>query len=161
MPLLRRKAPRGSFEIVIQNRQTRTRISLAKLRRLTCAILRKLGWKWIGLSLVVVSDAQIRKLHYQFLKKNEPTDVLAFGKEEGLFLGDVVISIDAAKRQAPRFGKRWDEELLLYVCHGILHLMGWQDSTAAQKKRMDRKQEAVLKKVLGRKWLSKKQKLLF
>ena len=121
------------------------------------------------LSVVLAGDGEMRELHRQYLGEDSPTDVLAFSQREGMylpqdplsFLGDVVVSVDEAKRAGPRFGNRWDEELLLYLCHGILHLMGYRDSTKAGKAKMDKKQEQILGKVLGRAWRSKRRKLLF
>lgn len=160
---------RPHFEILIENRQKRTRLSQAKLLRTTRKILKLLGWRRAGLSLVLVNDGEIRRLHRQFMEDDRPTDVLAFGQMEGKFfpqigvpfLGDVVVSVERAKRMAPRFGNRWDQELVLYICHGILHLMGYRDSTLREKARMDEKQLGILRKVLGPQWRSKKQKLLF
>lgn len=156
-------------EIFIENRQKKTRISKAKLARWTEKILKLIGWKSVGLSLALVNDSEIRGLHRLFLGEDWPTDVLAFGQIEGKFipqrgipfLGDVVVSVETARRAAPQFGNRWDEELLLYVCHGILHLMGYRDSTSVKKAKMDKKQETILRKVLGKKWRSKRRKLLF
>lgn len=119
--------------------------------------------------MILTSDAQIRRFHRHFLGIDRPTDVLAFGQMEGKyfpqpripFLGDVVVSVETARRAAPQFGNRWDEESLLYVCHGILHLMGYRDSSARLKAKMDRKQEATLRKILGTLWRSKNRKRLF
>ena len=136
--------------------------------RLTEGLLRCLGWKRVSLSLVLVNEAQIQQLNRRFMGENSPTDVLAFGQTQAPFLGprrpflgDVVVSVETAKRLAPRFGNHWDEECLLYVCHGILHLMGYRDSTPKKKAQMDRRQLEVLRKVLGKKWRSKKRKPLF
>lgn len=111
----------------------------------------------------------MKRLHREFLGKNEPTDVLAFGQDdekiaswnEKPFLGDVVISVETAKRRAPEFGNRWDEELLLYLCHGLLHLMGIRDSTRREKKKMRAMEETLLRRLLGTPWRSKKPKRLF
>jgi probable rRNA maturation factor len=132
-------------------------------------MLKQLGWRRAGLSVVFVTDAQIRKLHRQYTGDDRPTDVLAFGQMEGKFfpqvsapfLGDVVVSVETARRAAPRYGNRWDQELLLYLCHGILHLMGYRDSTPRLKAKMDKKQDQMVKLLLGKAWRSKKRKRLF
>jgi len=141
--------------VAIENRTRRSRISIPKLTRLTKKILKLLQWKGPSLSVILVGDTEMRKLHRKYLGEDSPTDVLAF---EG---GDVAVSVDQAQRAGPRFGNAWDEELLLYVCHGVLHLMGWRDSTRLAKAKMDKKQEQILKKVLGPSWRSKKRKPLF
>lgn len=160
---------RSAVKITVENRQKRIPISQTKLKRWAEKILRVVGWKKVSLSIVLVRDSEIRRLHRRFMGVDEPTDVLAFGQLEGKlfpqpgipFLGDVVISIETARRAAPQFGNRWDEEVLLYLCHGILHLMGYRDSTSGRKAEMDRKQQQILKRILDGRWRSKKQKRLF
>ena len=128
-----------------------------------------MGLKGNSLSLVLVGDSEIRRYHRRFLGEDRATDVLTFEPAAGhfppggkiAFLGDVMVSVETARRVAPRFGNRWDEELLLYLCHGILHLTGFKDSTPLEKARMERRQRTVLEKVLGGRWRSKKRKLLF
>jgi len=157
------------FEITVENRQKRFSVSRPGITRWTRKILRALGWKRAGLSLVLVNEAQFRRLHRKFLGKDQASDVLAFGQREGKFfpqpgvpfLGDVVISVERAKQVASEFGNRWDEELLLYLCHGVLHLTGYRDSTPQGKARMDAKQKEILRKVLGRTWRFKRRKPLF
>jgi probable rRNA maturation factor len=157
------------FDVVIENRQKKTPVSRAKLARWVRRILKLLGWRRVALSVVLVTDAQIRKLHLQYRGEDSATDVLAFGQLEGKFfpqgrvpfLGDIVVSVETAKRVSPQYENRWDTELLVYVCHGILHLMGWRDSTPSLKAKMDRKQDQILKRLLGSQWRSKKLKRLF
>ena len=159
---------RPSFKILVDNRQKTVRLSPRKTAGWAKKILKALGWKRAALSFVFVNDSEIRRYHRQYLGIDRPTDVLAFGQIERPFppsktpfLGDIVISVETARREAPRYGHRWDEELLLYVCHGILHLMGYRDGTPPQKARMERKQKEILRKVLGSPWQSKKPKRLF
>lgn len=160
---------RTRFEIDLENRQRRTRIRRRRLLHWIEKILKELGWRRVALSVVLVNEAQIRGLHRRYLGEDRPTDVIAFGQMEGRFfpsggmpfLGDVVVSVETAKRVGPTFGNRWDRELLLYTCHGILHLMGYRDSTPSGKARMDKKQTAVLRKALGPLWRSKRLKPLF
>ena len=145
------------------------RLSKTRLLRWTRKILESAGLKGSSLSLVLMDDFGIRRYHRRFLGQDRATDVLAFEPAAGhfspggkiAFLGDVIVSVETAKRAAPRFGNRWEEELLLYICHGILHLTGFKDSTPLQKARMERRQKAVLQKVLGRRWRFRRRKPLF
>ena len=80
-----------------------------------------------------------------------PTDVLAFPLREGAWgrlagdaLGDVVISAATAHRQAREAGTGLRAELALLLIHGILHLLGYDHGTGAERRRMWRKQRAVL-----------------
>ena len=156
------------FEIAILNRQA-LRLSKTKLLRQTQKILHLLGYEQARLSLVFVNDFEIRRLHRRYLGQDSPTDVLAFEGARGLLfspsripdLGEVVISVETARRWAPEFGNRWDEELFLYLIHGILHLKGYRDSTVREKLKMQRKEKEILKKALGPLWRSKRRKPLF
>jgi probable rRNA maturation factor len=95
------------------------------------------------LSILLTGDDQIQKLNRIYRKKNHPTDVLAFAQREGdlashagRLLGDVVVSIPTARRQAAAHGKPFLAELTMLLAHGLLHLLGWDHATAAEDRRM-------------------------
>ena len=97
-------------------------------------------------SLKFVSDKQIAKFNEKYLHHSGPTDVLAFPMREGNFsqlhrelLGDVVISTERAIAQAQMHKKGVAEELCLYVVHGLLHLLGYDDIAPANRRRMKKK----------------------
>ncbi len=108
------------------------------------------------LSIVLTGDSEIRKLNRVYRKKDRTTDVLAFSLLEGkrlktgnkavLPLGDVVISVSQAKRQAAERGMAFRQELSLLLAHGILHLLGYDHATPRQKSGMFRFQDRILKK---------------
>ncbi len=100
------------------------------------------------LSIRFVGDKAIAKMNEKYLHHSGPTDVISFPMREGSFsklhaelLGDVVISAERAIAQAGQLGKCVSEELCLYVIHGILHLMGYDDIAPANRRRMEKKQE--------------------
>jgi probable rRNA maturation factor len=90
------------------------------------------------LSLRLTTDAEIQALNAQFRHQDQPTDVLSFAAMEvevptladnpadlALYLGDIVISVDTAARQAPEHGYSLRKELAWLASHGLLHLLGW------------------------------------
>ncbi|MDX1948247.1 MAG: rRNA maturation RNase YbeY [Pirellulaceae bacterium] len=91
------------------------------------------------ISVAVVTDEQIHVLNRQYLDHDYPTDVLSFVLEhDGNRLdGEIIVSSDYARRESERFGWTTADELLLYVIHGSLHLVGYDDQTpeAAQAMR--------------------------
>lgn len=96
----------------------------------------------------------MRRLNLRYRGSNSSTDVLAFSikegrhlKGEGTFLGDIVISLDAACRQAKYFKSTKSKELKLYLIHGILHLLGYDDETPRSLRRMKKRQEELFSKV--------------
>jgi probable rRNA maturation factor len=84
------------------------------------------------------------------LNRDYPTDVLAFPQHKGFpspqpqLLGDVVISVETAARQAKEHGHSLARELALLLIHGILHLFGYDDSTPAARRRMWSQQTHLL-----------------
>jgi len=108
------------------------------------------------LSILLVDDARIRELNRQYLNRNRPTNVIAFPMKEGEFsilnpqlLGDLVISVDTARRQAPRFGLNHMETVLFLMIHGLLHLVGYEhEGTRKGARKMARKQKELLSRIL-------------
>ncbi len=106
-------------------------------------------------SVLFVTDEKIKALNLEFRKKNEVTDVLSFPqydnlKEEGtnepfLYLGDVVISLEQATRQADEFGHTLEREIVYLTVHSVLHLFGYDHMGEEEKKEMREKEKTVLK----------------
>ena len=118
--------------ILIDNRQSSHRISLAKIRTKARVILDALGSPEAELSILLVDDAAIAQLNRQYLSRSGPTNVIAFPMREGEFadvspqlLGDVVISVDTAKREGNAAGIALAVRLDELLVHGILHLFGY------------------------------------
>lgn len=112
------------------------------------------------LSLRLTTDADIRELNCQYRHIDRPTDVLAFAEidtedslsdpiwqELPLYLGDLVISVDTAKRQAAERQHSLDQELAWLAAHGLLHLLGWDHPDEEQLERMLQKQDELLAQI--------------
>jgi probable rRNA maturation factor len=90
------------------------------------------------INLILVSDRRIAQLHRRFMDEAGPTDVITFQH------GEIVISAETAKRQARRFRTSVGHELRLYIVHGLLHLRGFDDKTAAGAAEMKQVQEKLI-----------------
>ncbi len=117
------------LDVVVLNRQRRRRIDATRLRKVLRRAGRNLG---VGgeVAVVLAGDHLLRRLNRQFRGKDRPTDVLSFpgtGGEEGL--GDVVISVPTAERNAKRQGHRLPRELDILALHGFLHVLGYDHET--------------------------------
>ena len=94
------------------------------------------------LSIVITGDEDVRILNQRFLGIDAPTDVLSFpageiDPETGRgYLGDVIISLSRAVDQAVQRGHSTEAELQVLVVHGVLHLLGYDHATSAEKNRM-------------------------
>jgi probable rRNA maturation factor len=128
--------------IHLTNEQSRVRIPAAKVRRLATQILGK-----HHLSIAFVTSAAIRRINRKFLKHDFATDVISFPLGTDL-LGELVISADYAAAEARSRKIPVEEELLRYVAHGILHLLGYDDRRPADRAEMWKRQERELARVL-------------
>ncbi|MDX2011869.1 MAG: rRNA maturation RNase YbeY [Myxococcaceae bacterium] len=122
-----------------------------RLVKLAARFFKTLKLSNVELSLSLVDDAEIRQLNALWRRKNEATDVLSFpgGDMPGpgrRVLGDVVISMETARRAAKAFDSTLDDELDLYLAHGLLHLLGHDH----HQKAAARKMEALERTLLGR-----------
>lgn len=103
------------------------------------------------LSVLFTGDEHIQMLNRDYRNKNKPTDVLAFALREGEFgtidqamLGDVVVSVDTAARQAKACKKPLLAEVTMLLAHGLLHLLGWDHDTAAKDRAMRAETERLV-----------------
>lgn len=110
----------------------------------------------------LVDDLRIQELNREYRNKDVPTDVLSFAmmeeeedepeifyetEEEALqvtMLGDIIISVPTAKRQADEYGHSLERELAFLAVHGFLHLVGYDHMTDEDEKEMFARQEAIL-----------------
>ena len=146
------------MRISIQNRQKRILLNLRKVRRATQRILTELGLLDAELSLLLVDDAMIQDLNRRYLNRDKPTNILAFPMREGEFstlhphlLGDLVISVETAKRQSNRFGLDEMEMVILLMVHGVLHLIGYEhEGTKKGAREMALKQKELFHVITGR-----------
>jgi rRNA maturation RNase YbeY len=131
-----------------------------RLRGLAEAVLKLLGEASSDLSVSFVGDLRMRRLNRRFRRKDRSTDVLAFAFREGRaphnfhgrasHLGDVVIALPTAERQAKAANRALEEEIMALLIHGVLHLCGYDHERGrAEAVRMQRK-ERLVRRRLGR-----------
>lgn len=116
--------------VTVANRQRRRRISTTPLQQLAEQFPAQLD----NLSVALVSDRVIARLNRRYHGVTGPTDILTFDYGDGS--AELIISVEAAIRQARQFHSTPSRELALYLIHGLLHLHGYDDRTPAQRRRM-------------------------
>jgi probable rRNA maturation factor len=121
------------MSVVLSDRQEAIPIEEASFLREVTTVAEAAGWKG-ELSLVLVTDAEIRELNREFLDHDWATDVIAFPLEEDE--AEVVVSAERAVAEAEDRGVEPMAELMLYVVHGILHLTGYDDHEEGEARRM-------------------------
>lgn len=132
------------------------RVRAATVKSAAAAMLRALELPRAELSILLCGDTEIHALNRAYRGKDKPTDVLAFamregpeGERAGDVLGDVVISIETAARQAEEREIPLITEVFNLLAHGLLHLLGWDHQTAAEDRRMRREVERLVSAATG------------
>jgi probable rRNA maturation factor len=136
------------LSVVLLNRQRRRRVSPARLRRVLGGAARALRVRG-EMSLVLAGDGLLHRLNRDYRGKDRPTDVLSFpggGGEAGL--GDVVISVETAERNARSGGRTLAGELDVLALHGFLHVLGYDHE--ADDGTMERLERRLRERLLGR-----------
>jgi probable rRNA maturation factor len=135
---------------MIANRQRRLPVDEDDLESFSTRLARSLRRTPRDFSVALVSDRRIRALNRRYRGHSKATDVLAFPlrNKRGAngYLGDVVISVETARRNARRYAHNPQEEIKLLILHGLLHLLGYDHET--DKGQMNRR-EHQLRRRLG------------
>lgn len=123
-------------------------IDAGQIRRALRAVLQRHGCRRARLSVALVDDRRIADLNQAYLQHTGPTDVLSFdlrdAEQEAPLEGEIVVSTETAAREAARREHPVEAEVLLYVVHGALHLLGHDDQTEEQAARMHVEENRVL-----------------
>ncbi|XXF80537.1 rRNA maturation RNase YbeY [Myxococcaceae bacterium GXIMD 01537] len=142
---------RSTNHVTVQVAHSQGKEMAKPLSALARTFLDRLELKDCELSLSLVGDRAIRRLNRTWRKKDKPTDVLSFpagelpkGTPGPRQLGDVVISLDTAKRQAKEYSRTLDQEVARYLAHGVLHLLGHDHETARDARKMAALEEKLL-----------------
>jgi len=150
---------------MILNRQRAVRLARRPLESFLRRAQEAVGFQGAGVTVCLVSDAEIARLNETFRKKKGPTDVLSFPaavrrrpprpaleggpykrKKDDEYLGDIAISPATARRYAKKNGRKLSSELRVLILHGVLHLLGYDHET--DRGEMNRV-ETKLRKRLG------------
>ena len=135
------------FAVSISNRQSRHAVNESELIAAVHSVLNGSDFSSANVSVAIVDDETIHELNCRYLDHDWPTDVLSFVLEDdGDHLeGEIVVSADTATASAAQIGWPSAAELLLYVVHGALHLVGYRDKSAADKRRMQAAEARILR----------------
>ncbi len=136
-------------KITISNCQKAIDISEASLRRLVKFVAEAEVREIDSIDVAIVDTDEIASLNSRYLGKDEVTDVLSFDISEANspgIIAQIVVCGDVAAEVGPRHDLSGDDELMLYIIHGLLHLMGYDDAEVGQAERMRTRQEELLAK---------------
>lgn len=153
--------PGSAYLITVQvDEQYEDRVDADALHRLAIRVLEAEGRRGpLELGIVVTNDDEVHALNRQYLGHDYKTDVISFGMEDEMggevefltpeerpeYLGDVVISYDRAAEQGPEYGHTVEREVALLMVHGLLHLLGYDDTDDESRARMHARQEELVR----------------
>ena len=138
----------SDYHIEVHCRSDRVPISEEAIGQAVRAALSSHACRHANVSVAVIDDHDMARLHESYRGCCEPTDVLSFDlgddPDDGVIDGEVVVSAQTAARQAALRKINAEAELLLYVVHGTLHLLGFEDATDRDAAAMHEKEDALL-----------------
>lgn len=124
-------------KVSIASPQELVPIDRPRLREIVRLVLAEEDINDYEISLAFVDNPTIHRINKQFLDHDEPTDVITFPYSSGkVLVGELVIGVEVALEQARAGGHPVDAELALYVVHGLLHLVGYDDKDAHDRRQM-------------------------
>jgi len=140
------------FDIQISDHQRVLEVDKKRIRRTIEHVLDRLEVSQAMVSLALVDDAGIRQLKHRYFGRKEATDVLSFdlrSEERGSVAAgapdcEVVVNGERAVKVARKRGGNPEAELHLYVVHGLLHQLGYDDQSSLQKQKMHEKEDQLL-----------------
>jgi probable rRNA maturation factor len=143
-------APENHLHIQFDPQVPNLKADLSKLETLVRAICEKFGCSHATVHIAIVDDAGIIEVHRQFLQKDTATDVISFDLSDEFEPGrtfQIVVNAEMANRQATKRSHSPEAELALYITHGLLHNLGFDDLSPEDAKKMHETEDALLQQL--------------
>ncbi len=136
------------LEILIADEQSRP-VDLKRLRSGAAQVFADAGIRGGEVSIAVVDDPTIHQINNQYLQHDYPTDVISFvfDRQGETLHGEIIVSSDTAAASCAEYGWPEADELLLYVVHGALHLVGYDDKSPEKEVLMRQAERATMRKL--------------
>ena len=162
------------MDIAITNRQRLQKMNLRLLKNITRELLSELELEKAEIGICLVGAPEMTQLNETFLHHAGVTDVMAFDYHDNVLPascrqgkselpagcrkhvhGEIFVCVDEAIRQARKFGTSWQSEVIRYLIHGVLHLLGFDDSSVGARRKMKLEENRLLREITRRFPLSK------
>ncbi|HEY3762246.1 MAG TPA: rRNA maturation RNase YbeY [Verrucomicrobiae bacterium] len=139
------------MSITIANRQRVKKLDASLLKKITSGLLDELEVTVATLEINLLDAKEMTALNETFLKHEGSTDVITFDYATASKLqGEIFVCVDEAILQAKKFKTTWQSEIIRYIVHGVLHLLGHDDTGAAARRRMKREENRLLRMLGGK-----------
>jgi probable rRNA maturation factor len=153
------------MNLVIANRQRTKKINVRLFRQIVNGLLAELEISEAELGIALVGAKEMARVNWQFLQHEGSTDVITFDHREtgraGSPLptdgahgvtrpslhGELFVCVDDAVAQAKTFKTRWQSEVVRYIVHGVLHLLGHDDLQPALRRKMKREENRLVRRL--------------
>jgi probable rRNA maturation factor len=162
--------PSGKMNITVANRQHVRKINLRLLKKFANALLAELDIEKAEIGICLVGAPEMTRLNETFIKHKGSTDVIAFDYRDNVgqasrlshskirkvrdrqdacptLHGEIFVCVDEAVLQARKFDTSWQSEIVRYIIHGVLHLVGFDDSSAGARRKMKREENRRLREI--------------
>ena len=138
--------------LVLRNHQRARRVDTRYLRRIIQAAIRDgISGNHFEIGVHLVEEPEIIQLNEKYLKHAGPTDVISFDygsdASSGGLAGEIFVCVPIATSQARRFRTTWQSELVRYVIHGILHLLGYDDHSPRERRKMKVEEDRLVRRM--------------
>ena len=163
------------MNVDVASHQHTRKINLRRLKTITREMLAELGLEKAEIGICLVAAPEMTRLNETYLKHKGSTDVITFDyhtegragsplpaarsgalrRARPTLHGEIFICVDEAVLQAHRFGTSWQSEIIRYLVHGVLHLLGFDDSSAFARRKMKSEENRRLREITRRFPLSK------
>jgi probable rRNA maturation factor len=141
--------------LVVRNRQRARPLNTNFLRNvLRVLLIDELSQDDFEIGVSIIGEEAMTRMNEGYLRHKGSTDVITFDYADAdrpkCLAGEIFVCLDEALAQAPRFRVTWQNELIRYAVHGILHLSGFDDKTAAARKNMKREENRLMRRLAVR-----------
>ncbi|WP_027338657.1 rRNA maturation RNase YbeY [Halonatronum saccharophilum] len=133
--------------VLVNNLQDNLEVDEVLIKTIEDIVAKVLDMEEVGekeVSIALVDDAYIQGLNHRYRGKDRATDVLSFPQDDNFLLGDIIISLETAQRQAEEYNHSFFREIGFLTVHGMLHLLGYDHYEEDERKIMRKKEEEIL-----------------
>ncbi|MEI7534515.1 MAG: rRNA maturation RNase YbeY [Verrucomicrobiae bacterium] len=140
------------MNLAIANRQRTKKINTRLLKQIAGELFAELKIAEADLGIALVSAKEMATVNWQFLQHEGATDVITFDHESTRTKvhGELFICVDVAIAQAKEFKSSWQAEVVRYVVHGVLHLLGYDDLKPELRRKMKREENRLVRRLAKR-----------
>jgi probable rRNA maturation factor len=141
--------------LIVRNRHRARPLNTKLLRRILRALLvEELAGDNFEIGVSIIGEEAMTRMNEGYLRHKGSTDVITFDYRDAgrpkCLTGEIFVCLDEALARAPRFRATWQNELVRYVVHGMLHLCGYDDKIAAARRKMKREENRLMRRLARR-----------